>query len=113
MRTHQSSARTGSPVVRHWAIGHSSIGNGDPSRRLKKIRANTHPTVKSVALMSWLMTLVTPPGGLVLDPFAGSGTTGVAALASGRNFLLIEREAAYVEITKRRLEQESAQGKLL
>jgi len=51
-----------------------------------------HPTVKPVALIKWLVQLVTPLRGLVLDPFAGSGTTGVAALATGRNAILIERE---------------------
>lgn len=51
-----------------------------------------HPTVKPVEIMKWLVQLVTPGGGLVIDPFAGSGTTGVAALASGRNAILIERE---------------------
>lgn len=48
---------------------------------------NSHPTVKSVSLMQWLIRLVTPPGGIVLDPFAGSGTTGVAALAEGLSFV--------------------------
>jgi hypothetical protein len=52
---------------------------------------NFHPTVKSVALMRWLVRLVTPPGGTVLDPFAGSGTTGVAALAEGCKFIGCEQ----------------------
>jgi site-specific DNA-methyltransferase (adenine-specific) len=64
---------------------------------------NTHPTVKPVELMRWLVRLVTPPGGLVLDPFAGSGTTGIAALLEGRMFLGIEREGAYVDIACARL----------
>jgi len=54
-----------------------------------------HPTVKPVALMRWLVRLVTPPGGLVLDPFAGSGTTGQAAFEEGMRCVLIEREAEY------------------
>lgn len=52
---------------------------------------NVHPTVKSVALMSWLIRLVTPPGGVVLDPFAGSGTTGVAAIRGGFSFVGVEQ----------------------
>ena len=72
-------------------------GSRGPSR-------NNHPTVKSTALMSWLVRLVTPPGGLVLDPFTGSGSTGKAALLEGFSFLGIEREAEYVEIACRRLE---------
>lgn len=70
-------------------------------------RANVHPTVKSIALMRWLCRLVTPPGGLVLDPFAGSGTTGVAALREGFRFVGIEREAEYVAIARRRIEEDS------
>jgi site-specific DNA-methyltransferase (adenine-specific) len=56
-----------------------------------------HPTVKPVALMQWLCRLITPPGGTVLDPFAGSGTTGAAAALEGFNSILIEREAEYVQ----------------
>jgi site-specific DNA-methyltransferase (adenine-specific) len=62
-----------------------------------------HPTVKPVELMKWLVALVTSPGGTVLDPFAGSGTTAVAALASGRNAILIEREDAYIADIRERL----------
>jgi site-specific DNA-methyltransferase (adenine-specific) len=62
-----------------------------------------HPTVKPVELMKWLVGLVTPPGGVVLDPFAGSGTTAVAALATGRDAILIEREAQYVADIRERL----------
>lgn len=62
-----------------------------------------HPTVKPVALMRWLVRLITPPGGLVLDPFAGSGTTGAAARAEGMSSLLIEREDQYVDDICRRL----------
>jgi DNA modification methylase len=69
-------------------------------------QGNTHPTVKPTALLRWLVKLVCPPGGLVLDPFAGSGTTGVACLREGRSAVLIEREPAYVEIIHRRLQAE-------
>jgi hypothetical protein len=64
---------------------------------------NTHPTVKSVALMRWLCRLITPPGGLVLDCFMGSGTTGVACSQEGFRFLGIEREAEYLDIARRRI----------
>lgn len=64
---------------------------------------NTHPTVKPIDLMRWLCRLVTPKGGLVLDPFCGSGSTGVAALSEGFRFIGIEREAEYVEIARRRI----------
>lgn len=62
-----------------------------------------HPTVKPIALLRWLIRLVTPPGGTVLDPFAGSGTTGEAALRDGFRAVLIEREAEYVADINRRL----------
>lgn len=65
--------------------------------------ANVHPTVKPIELMRWLVRLVTPFGGLVLDPFAGSGSTGAAAVLEGARFLGIEREAAYVPIARARI----------
>jgi site-specific DNA-methyltransferase (adenine-specific) len=59
-------------------------------------RANSlHPTVKPLALMEWLVRLVCPPGGTVLDPFAGTGVTGEACLRQGFRAVLIEREADY------------------
>jgi site-specific DNA-methyltransferase (adenine-specific) len=62
-----------------------------------------HPTVKPVDLMQYLCRLITPPGGTVLDPFAGSGSTGEAAYREGFNCVLIEREADYVEDIRERL----------
>ena len=66
-------------------------------------RHNHHPTVKPTALMRYLCRLVTPPGGTVLDPFCGSGSTGKAAIIEGFRFIGIEREAEYVEIAKARV----------
>lgn len=71
------------------------------SKRLA--RANVHPTVKPLAVMRWLVRLLTPSRGVVLDPFSGSGSTGCAALLEGRQFVGIEREDQYVEIARRRL----------
>ncbi|HYM55646.1 MAG TPA: site-specific DNA-methyltransferase [Solirubrobacteraceae bacterium] len=68
-----------------------------------RVRHNTHRTVKPIALMRWLVALVTPPGGVVLDPFAGSGTTGIAAVLEGRLFLGVEREPEYIDIACARL----------
>jgi site-specific DNA-methyltransferase (adenine-specific) len=62
-----------------------------------------HPTVKPIALMRYLCRLVTPPGGVILDPFAGTGSTGQAALKEGFSAILCEREAEYVADIKRRL----------
>lgn len=64
---------------------------------------NGHPTVKPTNLMRYLCRLVTPPGGVVLDPFAGSGSTGKAAVLEGFRFIGIEREAEYVKIAKARI----------
>lgn len=69
---------------------------------------NAHPTVKPAALFCWLVRLASPPGGLILDPFAGSGTTGLAALREGRRALLIERHGPYVEVIRARLAAEGA-----
>lgn len=57
-----------------------------------------HPTVKPISLMSWLVRLVTPPGGTVLEPFAGSGTTVEAAMREGFNVVAVEREADYLPL---------------
>jgi DNA modification methylase len=67
-------------------------------------RSNNHPTVKPTALMRYLCRLVTPPGGTVLDPFMGSGSTGKAAVLEGFNFIGIEREAEYMKIAKVRID---------
>ena len=64
---------------------------------------NAHPTVKPTDLMAYLCRLVTPPGGVVLDPFMGSGSTGKAALREGFRFIGIEREPAYLEIASSRI----------
>jgi len=64
---------------------------------------NTHPTVKPTDLMRYLCRLVTPPGGVVLDPFMGSGSTGKAAMLEGFRFIGIEREAEYLEIARARI----------
>ena len=65
---------------------------------------NNHPTVKPTNLMRYLCRLVTPPHGIVLDPFMGSGSTGKAAMLEGFQFIGIEREADYMEIAKARID---------
>jgi site-specific DNA-methyltransferase (adenine-specific) len=71
-----------------------------------------HPTVKPIDLMAWLCRLVTPPGGVILDPFAGTGTTGLAAMREGFDCILIEREAQYVADIHRRLAWARGEGRL-
>jgi len=74
----------------------------NPFLRGETKRVNSHPTVKPTDLMAWLVRLVTPPGGTILDPFAGSGSTLVAAKREGFGFIGIEREPEYVEIIEAR-----------
>ena len=69
-----------------------------------------HPTVKPVALMQWLVRMVTPPGGVVLDPFAGSGTTGEAARREGFDCILLEREPEFLDDMARRFRRNAAPG---
>lgn len=72
----------------------------------RQIESNKHPCVKPITLMSWLIRLITPPGGVVSDPFAGSGSTLVAAKREGFRYIGIEREQEYVEIIYKRLVDE-------
>jgi site-specific DNA-methyltransferase (adenine-specific) len=67
---------------------------------------NTHPTVKPTALMQYLVRLVTPPGGLVMDPFMGSGSTGKACIREGFRFVGIDMTPEYVEIARLRITHE-------
>lgn len=78
------------------------FSEGDPYKQV--VTKNNHPTVKPQKLMRYLCRLITPPGGIVLDPFMGSGSTGCAAVQEGFQFIGIEREAEYLEIARRRIE---------
>lgn len=69
---------------------------------------NTHPTVKPTDLMAYLCRLVTPPGGIVLDPFMGSGSTGKAAMREGFQFIGCELEESYMAIARARIDHEAA-----
>jgi site-specific DNA-methyltransferase (adenine-specific) len=69
-----------------------------------------HPTVKPLSLVRWLCRLVCPPGGVILDPFAGSGTTGEAAILEHKRAILIEREADYLPLIVARLSKPMALG---
>ena len=66
-------------------------------------RTNNHPTVKPIALMEYLIKMVTPKGGVVLDPFMGSGSTGVACKKNGFDFIGIELEHDYIKIAAARI----------
>jgi len=79
-------------------------GEGNPYNRGVKPVFNHHPTVKPIALMRYLVRLVTPPNGIVLDPFCGSGSTGVAAVLEGFRFIGIDISEEYCEIAKHRID---------
>jgi site-specific DNA-methyltransferase (adenine-specific) len=88
-------------------------GDGDILRcRAVKVDDRDHPAEKPVELIRRLIGKSVPSGGVVLDSFAGSGTTGVAALLEGHRAILIEREAAYVEIARRRVAEAQQQPAL-
>lgn len=75
-----------------------------PETKKSDVRSgNTHPTIKPLRLMSYLIRLVTPPNGICLDPFMGSGSTGVAALSEGFRFIGIEKEQEYITIAEARI----------
>jgi site-specific DNA-methyltransferase (adenine-specific) len=90
--------------------GMTLTGSGNPRNEMSK---NHHPTVKPLKLMSYLITLFTRPGDIVLDPFVGSGTTCVAAEMLERESIGIEREQEYVEIAMARLAHIKPQPKQL
>lgn len=86
---------------------YSDMGQGALPQQTPSVaqpRANHHPTVKPIALMRYLVRLVTPKNGTVLDPFMGSGSTGCAAMCEGVNFVGIELSEEYLEIARRRIE---------
>jgi site-specific DNA-methyltransferase (adenine-specific) len=86
-------------------IGDERPSGGSWERRGRDVttRSNHHPTVKPTDLMRYLCRLVTPPQGIVLDPFMGSGSTGKAAVLEGFQFIGIEREGEYLDIATRRI----------
>lgn len=86
---------------RHGYVGLPDQRMGREQER--RSARNVHPTVKPISLMRWLVRLVTPPGGVVCDPFLGSGTTGIAAVLEARPFIGMEREADYVAISEARI----------
>ena len=122
-----NSARVGNPNNPHRGVNHtaSSYGQGDgkvthdyrdtgsaarffyvaKASRADRGEGNNHPTVKPTDLMAHLCRLVTPPGGVVLDPFMGSGSTGKAAMLEGFKFIGIEREVSYFSIAESRIEE--------
>jgi DNA modification methylase len=90
----------------------SQVWDGGKRAGASENREFLHPSQKPIELMAWCLRQLPAEAKLVLDPFMGSATTGVAALQSGRSFIGIEREPKYFDIACRRIEQAMAQGKL-
>jgi len=91
-------------VREHDGRAEGKKGGSNPRNRSNTLKVNHHPTVKPTSLMQYLVKLITPPNGTVLDPFMGSGSTGKACAYEGFNFIGIEQSAEYVEIARARID---------
>ena len=96
------------PDITHGGQGGASrffyVAKADATER-PRVNGTAHPTVKPLSLMRWLVRLVTPPGGTVLEPFAGSGTTVEACIIEGFQCIAIEREADYLPLIRQRIDR--------
>jgi DNA modification methylase len=88
----------------HDGRADGGVGGDNPRNRTNNAKLNHHPTVKPTTLMQYLVRLVTPPNGVVLDPFMGSGSTGKACVYEGFDFIGIEQSAEYVAIAQARID---------
>ena len=86
--------------------GVANDGEWEDGKQLSSLMSNNHPTVKPTSLMEYLIKLVTPVNGTVLDPFMGSGSTGKASVRNGFDFIGIEREEEYIKIAEARIKNE-------
>jgi site-specific DNA-methyltransferase (adenine-specific) len=100
-------------------IGHNDFGSAArfffcaKSSKRERSKDNNHPTVKPLKLMMYLCKLITPPNGIILDPFMGSGTTGISAKRLGFGFIGIEKEKEYYNISEQRINKAKKQIKSL
>lgn len=104
------SREAGTPMISYGDTGSASRFFYCTKARGEDRGGSKHPTIKPLSLMRWLVPLVTPPGGLTLDPFAGTGTTGAAAIETGRKAILIECEPEYVADIRTRLARYDGSG---
>jgi site-specific DNA-methyltransferase (adenine-specific) len=88
----------------HDGRADGGVGGDNPRNRTNNAKLNHHPTVKPTTLMQYLVRLVTPPNGIVLDPFMGSGSTGKACAYEGFKFIGIDQSAEYVAIAQARID---------
>lgn len=97
-------------LVKGAGVYYSNSGSNLFNAKRVSAATRDHPTQKPVALMSEIIKVVAPSGGLVLDPFAGAGSTGVAAVETGRRFIGIERDAEFVEVARQRIQAALVEG---
>jgi DNA modification methylase len=102
-KTNRRERDAGCEHLRRRTIQTYQVGAHNERKARARPVANIHPTVKPIELMRWLVRLITPPDGLVLDPFTGSGSTGIAAMLEGARFIGIEREDEYIPIARARI----------
>lgn len=95
---------------RFFYVAKASKAEREAGLDISATRANHHPTVKPIALMRYLVRMVTPKGGIVLDPFMGSGTTGCAAMLEGMRFIGIDITLEYKDIAERRIQYWASQN---
>lgn len=101
----------GTIQIRRGARGHTDTGGASrfffcaKASKAERGEGNKHPTVKPLKLMSYLVRLVTPPGGLVLDPFLGSGTTAISCVRQGFRCIGIDNDAESIQTAVRRLDE--------
>lgn len=101
-RTHRGWSGGGNTERLHRSVVRFPVVPNDGRRE-----ARVHPTQKPVALFEYLILIFAEPGELILDPFCGSGTTAIAAVKHGRNFICIDTDLAMIENARRRLKRES------
>jgi site-specific DNA-methyltransferase (adenine-specific) len=92
------------------SVAEDGVHNREGRGTVRGVSKNNHPTVKPLRLMEYLVKLITPPGGTVLDPFMGSGSTGMAAVGLGFNFIGMELDEEYCNIAKLRIEHSQLTG---
>ena len=109
--TKQTTGGGGLTALKNEEGYYVSASAGGKYGSVKAAQKNHHPTVKPVALMKYLITLITPKGGKVLDPFNGSGSTGMACVELGYEYTGCELDPDYIEISKARIEAWYAENK--
>ena len=100
-RSERDAGLDGMPLRNNMRVNAPRESEGEKTAERSR---NHHPTVKPQSLMRYLCRLITPPNGIILDPFFGSGSTGVAAIAEGFSIIGIEQDAEFAEIARRRCE---------